>query len=534
MNGYYSSLEQQNQNAERLDASDFGRGGANVGFDGTLGDGTSVGFGSALGSGRGVAVAERPADRAFFAPTDERAALKNDANSAAVDTIVVVCGDSGSRTAMRRCLEVENVDVVEATSVETLTTLPISDASGFLIDSATLDVQPETLCRQIVDKYPDAPIIFMDEPTGDAERRKRLGKIVHSYIVKPCERQALLQAARQALKLSRYARENRSLRQTIGTPTLQTTMAGVSAPIQTLRKQIEAFGRLDATILISGERGVGKSVVAQQIHQAGPRARFPFVVVSCNALPPETLEADLFGVAKGAIPGVSGERPGRLELAHRGTIFLDHVEDLSPALQKRIFQFIQEKTTRRVGSSEPRRVDARIIASTSCDLAIACVQGRFRDELYFRLNALTLTVPPLRDRAEDVPALSREIMSRIARANDRNLSILSTAALNKLRQYSWPYNVRELESVLQKAMETAPDVVISENDVSFDTMIKDSRSPDGAMGLAGLTMAEIERRAIIETINACGGNRAQSARKLGVSEKTIYNKIKQFKLRGIV
>jgi DNA-binding NtrC family response regulator len=125
-------------------------------------------------------------------------------------------------------------------------------------------------------------------------------------------------------------------------------------------------------------------------------------------------------------------------------------------------------------------------------------------------------------------------MSRVARANDRNLSILSTSALNKLRQYSWPYNVRELESVLQKAMETAPDVVVSENDISFDTMIKDSRSPDGAMGLAGLTMAEIERRAIIETINACGGNRAQSARKLGVSEKTIYNKIKQFKLRGIV
>ena len=203
-------------------------------------------------------------------------------------------------------------------------------------------------------------------------------------------------------------------------------------------------------------------------------------------------------------------------------------------MQKRIFQFIQDKTTRRVGSTETRRIDARVVASTSCDLAIACVQGRFRDELYFRLNALTLNVPPLRDRVEDIPALSREIMSRVARANDRNLSILSTSALNKLRQYSWPYNVRELESVLQKAMETAPDVVVSENDISFDTMIKDSRSPDGAMGLAGLTMAEIERRAIIETINACGGNRAQSARKLGVSEKTIYNKIKQFKLRGIV
>ncbi len=504
----YYSLEQQNQSVDRLATSDFGA----------------------------STVETRNDDGAFFAAAVEerRSTGERSVASIAADSIVVLCGDAGSRAAMRRCLEVENVGVVEAASPETLSGLALGEAAGFLIDSATLDASPETLCRQLVDKYPDAPIIFMDEPTGDAERRKRLSKFVHSYIVKPCERQALLQATRQVLKLNRMARENRSLRQTVGTPALPATMAGVSTPIQTLRKQIEAFGRLDATILISGERGVGKSVVAQQIHQAGPRARFPFVVVSCNALPPETLEADLFGVAKGAIPGVACDRPGRLELARGGTIFLDHVEDLSPSLQKRIFQFIQDKTTRRVGSTETRRIDARVVASTSCDLAIACVQGRFRDELYFRLNALTLNVPPLRDRVEDIPALSREIMSRVARANDRNLSILSTSALNKLRQYSWPYNVRELESVLQKAMETAPDVVVSENDISFDTMIKDSRSPDGAMGLAGLTMAEIERRAIIETINACGGNRAQSARKLGVSEKTIYNKIKQFKLRGIV
>ena len=334
--------------------------------------------------------------------------------------------------------------------------------------------------------------------------------------------------------MSRCVRENRTLKQTVGTPIIPTTIVGNSALIQTLRKQIEAFARLDNTILISGERGTGKSTIAQQIHQTGPRCRYPFLVVSCNSLPQDVLEADLFGVARGGVPEYPNERPGRIELAHRGTILLDHIEALSPVLQKRIFQFLQDKTVTRIGSSESRRIDTRIIASTSCDLAIACVQGRFRDELYFRLNALTLNSPSLRDRAEDIPVLGREILSKIARGAHRNLSILSTSAINKLRQYSWPYNVRELESVLQKAVETAPDTVITENDISFDTMIQDNRSADGAMGLAGLTMAEIERRAIIETINACGGNRAQSARKLGVSEKTIYNKIKQFKLRGIV
>ena len=450
------------------------------------------------------------------------------------ETVLLVSSDGTSRMAMRQFFEMEKIEVIETSGAESLHRLVTPEISALLIDSALTDVSPELVCQQVQERYPDLPVIYMDEPTTDPARRSRIARSVMFCVVKPCERTHLLSVIRQALKISRFARENRYLRQTIGSPVLPVPMVGVSATIQTLRKQIEAFARLDNTILITGERGTGKSTIAQQIHQAGPRAKYPFLVVSCNSLPPEILEADLFGYMRGAIPGLAGDRPGRIELAHRGTIFLDHIEELSPSLQIRLFQFLQERSTRRLGQTESRHVDTRIIASTSGDLAIACVQGRFRDELYFRLNALTLNAPPLRDRTEDIPTLAREIMSRIARLTHRNLSILSTGAINKLRQYSWPYNIRELESVLQKAMETAPDTVISENDISFDTMIQDSRSPDGAMGLAGLTMAEIERRAIIETINACGGNRAQSARKLGVSEKTIYNKIKQFKLRGIV
>lgn len=454
--------------------------------------------------------------------------------SVSAETVLLVSSDGSSRMAMRQFFEMEKIAVIESGGGESLFRMMTPEVSVLLIDSALTDTSPEMVVRQVQERFPELPIIYMDEPGTDPARRSRIVRSVAYCVVKPCERGHLLAVIRQAMKTSRFARENRALRQTIRTPVFPVPMVGVSATIQTLRKQIEAFARLDNTILITGERGTGKSTIAQQIHQAGPRARYPFLVVSCNAMPPEILEADLFGYVRGAIPGVTGDRPGRIELAHRGTIFLDRIEDLSPSLQIRLFQFLQERTTRRLGQNEARHVDTRIIASTGSDLAIACVQGRFRDELYFRLNALTVSAPPLRDRTEDIPTLAREIMSRIARLTSRNLSILSTGAINKLRQYSWPYNIRELESVLQKAMETAPDTVITENDISFDTMIQDGRSPDGAMGLAGLTMAEIERRAIIETINACGGNRAQSARKLGVSEKTIYNKIKQFKLRGIV
>lgn len=459
-------------------------------------------------------------------------ARHNDKSSASPDSIMLLCNDVNSRVAMSRFFESENihsfaidVDSVFPESVPT-------DVAVFLVDSAG-SPSGEQLIARLAERYPDVPVISLEEPSLEPERRRRIARMTYACIIKPCEKSFLLQTVRQAMKLSRYARENRYLRQTIGVPVLPVPMVGVSAVIATLRKQIEAFARLDNTILLTGEPGTGKSTIAQQIHQSGPRSRYPFLVVSCNAIPSDILEADLFGIARNANSDRGPERPGRMELAHRGTIFLDHVESLSASLQRRLFHFLQDRTVYRLGSNEPRRIDTRIIASTSSDLAIACVQGRFRDELYFRLNALTLNAPALRDRIEDIPSLSREIMSKIAKANNRNLSILSTSAMNKLRQYSWPYNIHELETVLQKAMATAPDTVITENDISFDTMIQDART-DGAMGLAGLTMAEIERRAIIETINACGGNRAQSARKLGVSEKTIYNKIKQFKLRGIV
>ncbi len=450
-----------------------------------------------------------------------------------VETVTLICSDPVSRSAMSHFLNMENINSRECTNIEALSDEIVSETSVFLVDLAPM-TNGVKLCQLLSERYPDIPVIYLDEPSSDIEQRKTISRLVFSCIVKPCDRLFLLQTVRQALRIGKYVRENRYLRQTIGIPILPVSLVGISATMQTLRKQIEAFGRLDNTILISGERGTGRSTIAQQIHLSGPRSANPFMVVSCNALPQDVLEADLFGIVRGAVSGVMTDRPGRIELAHHGTIFLDHIESLSASMQKRLFQFLQEKTTYRLGSEEPHRIDTRIIASTSSDLAIACVQGRFRDELYFRLNALTLNTPSLRDRTEDIPSLSREILSRIARASHRNLSILSTAALNKLRQYSWPGNIRELDSVLQKAVEIAPDTVITENDISFDTMIQDCQSPDGTMGLAGLTMAEIERRAIIETINASGGNRAQSARKLGVSEKTIYNKIKQFKLRGIV
>lgn len=453
---------------------------------------------------------------------------------AGLENVLLVCGDNMARTQMRNFLELEHYRITEASWGEEAVSMINNETSAVLIDSGSNDTQTELLCRHFIERFPEVPVVLLDEPHNDPARRKHLSQMVFVYASKPCDRSWLLNVVNQACKLSRLIRENRILRQSVGTPLVPIPMAGNSVPMQTLRKQIESFSRLDNTIFITGEAGTGKSVIAQQIHQASARVRYPFLVISCNSVFPETLEADLFGYVRGAIPGLLGERPGKLQLAARGTVFLDHVEALSPSLQARLFSFLRDRAIQRVGSQDSSLLDTRIIAATSSSLAVACAQGRFREDLYFRLNSLTLTAPPLRERYEDISALAREIVARIARLNGENLPILSNGAMNKLRQYSWPGNIREMEAVLQKAMATANDTVIGEDDISFDTINSEAVNSQGSMGLAGLTMTEIERRAIIETINACSGNRAQSARKLGLSEKTIYNKIKQFKLRGIV
>lgn len=450
------------------------------------------------------------------------------------ESVLLICAENSARATMRNFLETEQFRVTETTWGEQAVSLVNADTSVIVLDASEFDIQADMFCRHIAERFPDMPIIILDDPTNDPARKRGLVQMAFSYITKPCDRQRLISGLRHATRFSKLSKENKVYKQSVGCPLLPVVLSGNSHALQTLRKQIETFGRLDNSLFITGERGTGKSVIAQLIHQCSARAKYPFIPISCDSISSSSLEADLFGFVKGAIPGISGERFGKLKLANRGTIFLDRIEALSPTLQSKLLSYLQEKMFHRIGAPEMSAADTRIIAATSCSLPIACAQGRFREDLYFRLNALTLSVPSLRDRVEDIPTLAREIIGQLATQQQENLSILSSNALSKMRQYSWPGNVRELEAVLQKAIAIAKDTIIGEDDISFDTINTETMSTEGSMGLAGLTMCEIERRAIIETINACSGNRAQSARKLGLSEKTIYNKIRQFKLRGIV
>lgn len=448
--------------------------------------------------------------------------------------VLLVGANPATRSAMRHFLESEHFLVRESGWGDQIRSDLKKDVDFVLIDASSKNAHTDLMCKFIRDRDPHIPVLVMDDPGPDTERRRTIIRCGCSHLNKPCDRLQLLSIMNPSIRMRQFARENERLRELAGDPILPMSIPGTSLAAQTLTKQIEAFGRLDNTVLISGERGTGKNIIAQLVHQAGERAHKPFLVISCDAYPAEILEADLFGYMHHELGETPIERMGRLEQLSGGTLYLDRVEYLSPPVQAKLVAYLQERTFRPLGARELRTADTRIIASTRGGLAVACAQGRFREDLFFRLSSMSITAPPLRERAEDIQPLSREIVSHLARLFGTNQPILSANAIQKLRQHSWPGNISELETVLYRAMISARDTILSESDIAFDPGGLDHGSRDGSMGLAGLSMADIERRAIIETIHACGGNRAQSAQKLGISEKTIYNKIKQFKLRGIV
>jgi len=269
-------------------------------------------------------------------------------------------------------------------------------------------------------------------------------------------------------------------------------------------------------VLIAGESGTGKEVAARSLHRMSKRHPAPFVAVNCAALSAGLLESELFGHERGAFTGAERTRKGRFELAEGGTLLLDEVSEIDPGLQAKLLRVLQERAFERVGSSQTRRADVRIVATTNRDLPAEVAKGRFREDLYYRLNVIPLRMPPLRDRRDEIPALAKHFASRHRKS-------LGEGAVDRLRAYGWPGNVRELGNVIERAAVLAPG-----DEITGELLAPwlEGGAPMAASTLAGLTMEEIERRAIEETLKAQGGNREAAARSLGISSRTLRDKLK--------
>jgi DNA-binding NtrC family response regulator len=357
------------------------------------------------------------------------------------------------------------------------------------------------------------------------------------YLTKPFEADELEVVVEKALSHASVCRENSDLRRALASR-VGFEVLGTSAALQGVREQITRIARTDSTVLIQGESGTGKEVVARALHAAGPRQAAPFYAVNCAALSAGLLESELFGHERGAFTGADRRRRGRFELADGGTLLLDEVTEMDERLQAKLLRVLQERSFERVGSSEPIRVDVRVIATSNRDIQEALRRGNFRKDLYYRLAVVPVVLPPLRERIEDLPVLVRHFLDRFADWGWRTFREVEPEAMELMQGYSWPGNVRELGNVLERAVALHPGPVLKRDFVEPALVgtgggsVRVDRADEGGdpEGWVGVPLEEVERRLIAAALRRYKGRRRETAVSLGIAERTLREKIRRWNL----
>lgn len=348
----------------------------------------------------------------------------------------------------------------------------------------------------------------------------------YDFITKPFKKIVIVNMIKKAVEKQALVVENKSLHEQLERSGYDrgVDIIGQSDVIRDVIKLAEQVAPSQASILIQGESGTGKEAIATLIHKIGPRAGKPFIKVSCAALPETLLESELFGYEKGAFTGAVGQKEGRFELANEGTLFLDEVGEINPALQVKLLRVLQEGEFERVGGTKVLRCNVRIISATNVDLATAIKQKRFREDLYYRLNVITINIPPLRERKEDIPLLVSHFLKIYQEKNNKVVDGISEEVLDILTNYSWPGNVRELKNVIERAVVLTQKRIISQEDLPEN--IFKNRSEDRKLTIPfGMPLREIEKKIIIETLRRTKGDKEITANLLGITPRTIYRKM---------
>jgi two-component system, NtrC family, nitrogen regulation response regulator NtrX len=451
------------------------------------------------------------------------------------DAILVVDDEAGVRGSLSGILGDEGYAVSAVGSGEAA--LEALEASRF--DLVLLDVWLPGLdglevLRRIRESHAELPVVVISGhgTIETAVRAVRLG--AQDFVEKPLSLEKTVLAVKNALRQRRLESQLFELRQQLDARYL---MVGESPALQRLREEIRQAAPSNGRVLIFGENGTGKELVARQVHAQSQRAALPFVEVNCAAIPEELIESELFGHTKGAFTGALAARKGKFELADGGTLFLDEIGDMSLKTQAKVLRALQEQRIEPVGGSASVEVDVRVIAATNKDLEAEIRGGRFREDLYFRLNVIPFEVPPLRERREDIPLLVRHFMQLLSAEHGRRAREVSEEALEALAHLSWPGNVRELRNILERLVIMTPGERIELRHLPASLGAAAARAaggeePQAESGDASLLAARdaFERRYILQRYRECGGNMSRTAESLGVERSNLYRKMKAFGL----
>ena len=448
------------------------------------------------------------------------------------NSILVVDDDQAHRGMLRTMLRSWGYAVSEAADGDEALNLVRERA----FDAVLTDVRMARMdgihtLKSVLEYNPALPVVLMTAYSSveTAVEALRLG--AYDYLVKPLDFEILRHTLRQAIEHSRLSVENRELRRQLSDAAARPGILGRSPAMLAMQETIATVAPTEATVLITGESGTGKELVARALHSGSARADKPMVTVNCAALAENLLESELFGHEKGSFTGADRRREGRFVQANGGTLFLDEIGEMPLPLQAKLLRALQEGEVQRVGSDAPLTVDVRVLAATNRDLREEVARRRFREDLYFRLNVISLEVPPLRDRGEDIPVLAAHFLERFAGRNRKSIRGFSPQAVDSLLRYAWPGNVRELENAVERAVILCNGDLITRRELP--AAITEAASPEEASSaavgaLAGLPLDELERRAIGETLRCTGDNKSEAARQLGITRATLHNKLRKY------
>ncbi len=463
--------------------------------------------------------------------------------------ILIIDDEEGIRFSLKGILEDEGHEVDEAETGEAGLERIRADVPELLfLDIWLPGLDGLEVLRRAREGYPDLSVIMISGHGNIETAVTALKAGAFDFIEKPLSLEKVVTSTRNALEMARLSQENQALKSSILSEH-PTTLTGESEPIIQLRTSISQVAPTDAWVLITGENGTGKEIVARALHTLSRRAEKHLVAVNCAAIPEELIEAELFGYEKGAFTGAESSKMGKFELAHKGTLFLDEIGDMSLKTQAKILRILQEQSFEHVGGSKTIQVDVRVIAATNKNLMYEIKKGNFREDLYYRLKVFPLEVPPLRERSSDIELLINDFVGRVCREHGFTPLIFSSQALDSLQQYQWPGNVRELKNFVERmqilydgktvqASQLPLEIGVAVENLAPATCASDQQNlppcpaiPEGPLNLKQ-ARADFEARFLGIKLKECNGNVSKLAKAVGLERSSLYRKLKLYKIQA--